>query len=74
MLPYVFPEIVPNVLEPKVYRYWLRENDVKGNVRAVVEAQGIRSSIPDFEDIEQPRRLQEITGFGYDLFVATLHP
>ncbi len=39
MLPYVFPEIVPNVLEPKVYRYWLRENDVKGNVRAVVEAQ-----------------------------------
>ena len=39
MLPYVFPEIVPNVLEPQVHRYWLRENDVKGNVRAVVEAQ-----------------------------------
>ena len=39
MLPYFFPEIVPNVLEPKVYRYGLRESDVKGNVRAVVEAQ-----------------------------------
>jgi len=39
MLPYFFPEIVPNVLAPKVYRYWLKESDVKGNVRAVIEAQ-----------------------------------
>jgi len=39
MLPYFFPEIVPNVLEPEVRRYWLRASDVKGNVRGVIEAQ-----------------------------------
>ena len=39
MLPYFFPEIVPNVLEPKVHRYWLDESDAAGNVRAVIEAQ-----------------------------------
>jgi len=39
MLPYFSPEITPNVAEPGVQRYGLRDNDVKGNVRAVVEAQ-----------------------------------
>jgi len=39
MLPYFAPEIVPNVLEPQVHRYALKESDVKGNVRAVIEAQ-----------------------------------
>ena len=39
MLPYFSPEITPNVLEPQVHRYWLERSDVKGNVRAVVEAQ-----------------------------------
>ena len=39
MLPYFYPEIVPNVLEPQVHRYGLRANDVKGNCRAVIEAQ-----------------------------------
>ncbi len=39
MLPYFSPEIVPNVLEPGVRRYGLKDNDVKGNIRAVVEAQ-----------------------------------
>jgi len=39
MLPYFRPEITPNVLEPRVYRYGLDESDAAGNVRAVVEAQ-----------------------------------
>lgn len=39
MLPYFDPEIVPNVLQPRVYRYGLAESDGPANVRAVVEAQ-----------------------------------
>ncbi|MFX0032055.1 MAG: xylulokinase [Candidatus Hodarchaeota archaeon] len=39
MLPYIFPEIVPHVLEPRVYRFGFDENDVAGNVRGVIEAQ-----------------------------------
>ncbi|MFX1287561.1 MAG: FGGY-family carbohydrate kinase, partial [Promethearchaeota archaeon] len=39
MLPYFFPEIVPLVLKPTVYRFGFNENDQKGNVRAVIEAQ-----------------------------------
>ena len=39
MLPYFYPEIVPLVLNPKVYRFGLEEDDMNGNVRAIVEAQ-----------------------------------
>lgn len=39
MLPYFFTEIVPLVLEPKVYRFGLDMDDVEGNVRAIIEAQ-----------------------------------
>jgi xylulokinase len=39
MLPYFEPEIVPRVLVPGVRRFGLREDDVAGNCRAVVEAQ-----------------------------------
>jgi len=39
MLPYFFPEIVPIVLEPKVYRFGLDIDDVDGNIRALIEAQ-----------------------------------
>ncbi|MHA1147664.1 MAG: xylulokinase [Promethearchaeota archaeon] len=39
MLPYFFPEIVPLVLEPKVFRFGLEEDDVDGNIRAIIEAQ-----------------------------------
>jgi xylulokinase len=39
MLPYFEPEIVPRVLVPGVRRFDLREDDVAGNCRAVVEAQ-----------------------------------
>ncbi|MGV9202533.1 MAG: xylulokinase [Promethearchaeia archaeon] len=39
ILPYFLPEIVPLVLEPRVYRFHLDADDVEGNVRAVIEAQ-----------------------------------
>ncbi|MFX1314655.1 MAG: xylulokinase [Promethearchaeota archaeon] len=39
MLPFIFPEIVPLVLDPKIYRFGFDENDIEGNVRAIIEAQ-----------------------------------
>lgn len=39
MLPYFFPEIVPQVLDPKVYRFGFDENDKEGSVKAIIESQ-----------------------------------
>jgi len=39
ILPYFYPEIVPLVLEPKVYRFGLEKNDIAGNIRAIIECQ-----------------------------------
>ena len=39
ILPYFYPEIVPLVLEPKVYRFGLEEDDLEGNIRAIIECQ-----------------------------------
>jgi len=39
LLPYFLPEIVPLVLNPKVYRFGLDEDDLKGNIRAIIESQ-----------------------------------
>ena len=39
MLPYFFPEIVPLVLTPKVYRFGFDDRDLDGNVRAIIESQ-----------------------------------
>jgi xylulokinase len=39
MLPYFFPEIVPLILKPYVFRFGFDENDREGNVRAIIEAQ-----------------------------------
>jgi len=42
MLPYFLPEITPLVLEPGIRRFGgLQAEDVKGNVRAVAEAQAM---------------------------------
>ena len=45
MLPYFSPEIVPKVSEPSVVRQNLNEADAKANIRAVIEAQALSSSI-----------------------------
>ena len=39
MLPYFFPEVVPLVLDPQVYRFGLEEDDLEGNVRGIIESQ-----------------------------------
>ena len=39
MLPYFLPEIVPLVLEPKIYRFGFDEKDKEGNIRAIIESQ-----------------------------------
>jgi xylulokinase len=39
LLPWFEPEITPTVLAPGVRRYGLREDDVEGNVRGVIEGQ-----------------------------------
>ena len=45
MLPYFAPEIVPKVSAPNVVRKDLNEADAKANIRAVIEAQALSSSI-----------------------------
>ena len=45
MLPYFAPEIVPKVSERNVVRKDLNEGDAKANIRAVIEAQALSSSI-----------------------------
>jgi xylulokinase len=45
MLPYFAPEIVPRVSRAGVVRRNLAEDDVRGNVRAVIEAQALSSRI-----------------------------
>jgi xylulokinase len=45
MLPWVEPEITPPVLDPGVRRSGLGEEDVAGNVRAVVEGQMLSMSL-----------------------------
>ncbi len=45
MLPYFFPEIVPLVPKPKVYRFGFDDKDLEGNVRAVIEAQFLSMKI-----------------------------
>lgn len=39
MLPYFYPEIVPLVLAPRVYRFGFEEYDMNANVRGIIEAQ-----------------------------------
>ena len=39
MLPYFYPEIVPLVLQPKIYRFGFDETDKESNVRGIIEAQ-----------------------------------
>jgi len=45
LLPWFEPEITPNVQDPGVRRYGLREDDGPANVRAVVEAQMMTMAI-----------------------------
>jgi xylulokinase len=63
MLPYFFPEIVPLVSNPKVYRFGFDDSDLEGNVRAVVEAQFLSMKLHS-EWIQEPPEEIYATGGG----------
>ncbi|MHA1885659.1 MAG: xylulokinase, partial [Promethearchaeota archaeon] len=62
MLPYFFPEIVPLVLNPKVYRFGFDEDDREGNVRAVIEAQFLSMKLHSEWVREEPEEIYATGG------------
>ncbi len=62
ILPYFFPEIVPLVLEPKVYRFGFDENDIEGNVRAIIEAQFLSMRLHSEWISEKPQEIYATGG------------
>lgn len=62
MLPYFFPEIVPLVLEPKVYRFGFDEKDLAGNVRAIIESQFLSMRLHSKWIAEKPEQIYATGG------------
>ncbi|MFX1501445.1 MAG: xylulokinase [Promethearchaeota archaeon] len=62
MLPYFFPEIVPHVLEPHVYRFGFDENDIEGNIRGIIEAQFLSMKLHSEWIIEKPNLIYATGG------------
>ncbi len=62
MLPYFFPEIVPLVLNPKVYRFGFDEDDREGNVRAVIESQFLSMKLHSEWVREEPEEIYATGG------------
>jgi xylulokinase len=62
MLPYFFPEIVPLVLNPKVYRFGFDDHDLEGNVRAIIEAQFLSMKIHSEWIEEEPHQIYATGG------------
>ena len=62
MLPYFIPEIVPKVLEPKVYRFGFDENDIDGNIRGIIEAQFLSMRIHSEWIEEKPKEIYATGG------------
>ncbi len=62
ILPFYFPEIVPLVLEPKVYRFGLDEKDLEGNVRAIIEARFLSMRLHSQWIREKPRLIYATGG------------
>lgn len=66
MLPYFLSEIVPRVLEPKVYRFGFDENDREGNVRAVIESQLLSMRLHSQWTGEKPEVIYSTGGASKD--------
>ncbi len=62
MLPYVFPEIVPLVLEPSIHRFGFDEYDIEGNVRAIIEAQFLSMRLHSEWIEEKPKEIYATGG------------
>jgi len=81
ILPYFFPEIVPLVLDPKVHRFGLDENDMEGNVRAIIESQFLSMKLHSQWVGEKPKEIyatggasanQEILQIAANIFNANI--
>ncbi|MFX1588247.1 MAG: xylulokinase, partial [Promethearchaeota archaeon] len=81
MLPYFFPEIVPPVLKPKVFRFGFDEIDIEGNVRAIIEAQFLSMKLHSEWIKEKPKEIyatgggsanREILQVASDIFGKTI--
>ena len=62
MLPYFFPEIVPQVLKPQVYRFGFDKNDIEGNVRGIIEAQFLSMKLHSQWIGEKPKEIYATGG------------
>ena len=62
MLPYFIPEIVPQVLDPKVYRFGFNEKDIEGNIRGIIEAQFLSMRLHSEWIEEKPKEIYATGG------------
>jgi xylulokinase len=67
MLPYFFPEIVPLVLNPKVYRFGFDTNDLEGNIRAIIEAQFLSMKLHSEWIKDKPKQIYATGGASENL-------
>jgi len=72
MLPYFFPEIVPHVSKPKVYRFGFNDKDLEGNVRAVIEAQFLSMKIHSEWTQEPPEEIYATGGASTNLEILKI--
>jgi xylulokinase len=72
MLPYFFPEIVPFVLNPQVYRFGFDEDDQKGNVRAIIEAQFLSMKLHSEWIREEPEEIYATGGASTNLEILQI--
>jgi len=72
MLPYFLPEIVPQVLQAKVYRFGFDQNDLEGNVRAVIEAQFLSMKLHSEWIREEPEEIYATGGASTNLEILQI--
>ena len=72
MLPYFFPEIVPLVLKPDVYRFGFDANDLEGNVRGVIEAQFLSMKLHSEWLREEPAEIYATGGASTNLEILQI--
>ncbi|MFX1389266.1 MAG: xylulokinase [Promethearchaeota archaeon] len=72
MLPYFFPEIVPNVSEAKVYRFGFNEDDREGNIRAIIEAQFLSMRLHSEWIGENPKEIYATGGASLNIEILQI--
>ena len=72
MLPYFLPEIVPLVLRAKVHRFGFDEDDVEGNVRAVIEAQFLSMKLHSEWVGERPTEINATGGASSNIEIIKI--